>query len=292
MRAVASERVDVSPGAEAKLANELREMRDWLQVTSDRGDDLRGHVGWLDDRVEALQRRVAADVPFGANLTRFARADGQTVAGFRAGEVGESSELYLGFENIFRGSEEDIAARQRAYLPLLAEHAPVLDVGCGRGELLELLRASGVEAKGVDLDAGMVRRCQEKGLPVELGDGVATVSSASPGSLGAVVAAQVIEHLPYAELVEFLRALRRTLAPGGIAILETVNPHAPQALKHFWVDPTHQHPLFPEVVLALLHLTGFAEAYIWFPLGSGDFERDHAEQPDYVIVGTVPPAAS
>ena len=194
--------------------------------------------------------------------------------------------MYLGFENVFRGSEEDIASRQRAYLPLLAEHQTVLDVGCGRGELLGVLRDQGLEARGVDLDPGMVAHCQKKGLDVTLADGVEALEGAAAGSIGAVVAAQVIEHLPYDQLLRFLRALRAGLAPGGVVILETVNPHAPQALKQFWVDPTHQHPLFPEVVLTLLRLVGFAEGYIWYPLGGGEYERDHAEQPDYVIVGT------
>jgi SAM-dependent methyltransferase len=273
--------------AQAQTTRGLTEVREWLAATSASGDELRGRVGWLGEEVEQLGRRVPADIPIGMlHPTRFTLEDGQTVAGFRQGDLTESDDLYLEFENIFRGSEEDIAERQRAYLSTLAGHAPVLDVGCGRGELLELLRASGVQAHGVDLDSGMVNRCLEKGLAVELGDGVAAVRHASPGSLGAVVAAQVIEHLPYSELVAFLRALRTALAPGGITILETVNPHAPQALKQFWIDPTHQHPLFPEVVLALLQFSGFAEAYIWFPLGSGDFERDHGEQPDYVIVAT------
>ncbi len=66
--------------------------------------------------------------------------------------------------------------------------------------------------------------------------------------------------------------------------METVNPHAPQALKHFWIDPTHQHPLFPEVVVGLCRLTGFAEAYIWYPHGSGDPDRDRLDQLDYAVV--------
>ena len=135
----------------------------------------------------------------------------------------------------------------------------------------------------------MVARCRTKGLDVEQQDALAALSAECAGSsVGAVVAAQVIEHLPYPDLNALLRETSRVLIPGGIAILETVNPHNPQALKHFWLDPTHQHPLFPEVVLTLLRLSGFAEGYIWHPQGGDDPERNRADQPDYVIVATSP----
>lgn len=264
----------------------LQEIRDWVAATSAAGDELRGRIGWLQEQVEQLDRRVARDVPFTtAAYDRLTAPDGRVVMGFRGAVAGE---VYLGFENLFRGTEQDIAARQRSYLPLLAEHEPVLDVGCGRGELLDLLRDDGLVARGIDLDPGMVAHCRAKGLDVQVSDGVEALEGAPAGSIGSVVAAQVIEHLPYERLLRFLSAVRAALAPGGIVLLETVNPHAPQALKQFWVDPTHQHPLFPEVVLTLLRLNGFAEGYVWYPLGSGDYERDHAEQPDYVIVGTAP----
>jgi SAM-dependent methyltransferase len=271
---------------QTRFAEQLQEIAGALAATSTGGDELRGRVGWLQEQVEGIDRRVPRDLPFTtAPYDEFTGPDGRAVTGFRGADGGE---VYLGFENVFRGTEEDIAARQRAYLSLLAEHAPVLDVGCGRGELLALLRDDGVAARGVDLDPGMVDRCRAKGLDVKVADGVETLEGTPAESIGSVVAAQVIEHLPYDRLLRFLQAVHSALVPGGVVILETVNPHAPQALKQFWVDPTHQHPLFPEVVLTLLRLHGFVEAYIWFPLGSDDHKRDHAEQPDYVIVGTTP----
>jgi SAM-dependent methyltransferase len=131
----------------------------------------------------------------------------------------------------------------------------------------------------------MVQRCRAKGLTrVEVGDGAGYLERLDAGSVGAVFAAQVIEHLPYDDLLRFLRACHRALKPGGIVIMETVNPHAPQALKQFWIDPTHQHPLFPEIVLALCRLTGYASGYIWHPQGSGDPDRDRGQQPDYAVV--------
>jgi O-antigen chain-terminating methyltransferase len=131
----------------------------------------------------------------------------------------------------------------------------------------------------------MVQRCRAKGLTrVEVGDGAGYLERLDAGSVGAVFAAQVIEHLPYDELLRFLRAALAALPQDGVLILETVNPHSPQGLKHFWIDPTHQHPLFPETLLALCRLTGFAAAYIWHPYGSGDADVDRGAQMDYAVV--------
>jgi FkbM family methyltransferase len=104
-----------------------------------------------------------------------------------------------------------------------------------------------------------------------------------------IFAAQLIEHLNYDQLVRLLRLAAVKLRPGGRLVLESVNPHAPLGLKHFWLDPTHHHPLFPEVVLALCRMSGFATGYIWFPEGSGDAAIDTPEQLDYSVVAEVAP---
>jgi SAM-dependent methyltransferase/glycosyltransferase involved in cell wall biosynthesis len=209
------------------------------------------------------------------------------VYGFTS-EVGgsDADDRYRRFEDLFRGSEATIATRQEVYVPLLHDHAPVLDVGCGRGELLELLRDAGVEARGVDLDPGMVARCAEKGLDVALLDGVAALEGVEDGSLGAVFCAQVIEHLPYETFHRFFALSAQKLRPGGVFIAETVNPHSQIALKHFWLDLTHEQPVFPEVTLATAGLAGFSKAYIFHPGGSGDAEADRRRCGDYALVAT------
>lgn len=130
----------------------------------------------------------------------------------------------------------------------------------------------------------MVQRCRDKRLEVQLDDGVTYLEAAGEGTLGAVFAGQVVEHLPYDDLLRLLRACGRAVRPGGIVILETVNPHSPQALKHFWIDPTHQHPLFPETLLALCRLVGFDNGYIWYPGGSGEPDADRRTRPDYAVI--------
>ena len=161
----------------------------------------------------------------------------------------------------------------------------MLDVGCGRGEFLDLLAEAGIEATGVDADAGMVERCREKGHAGTVhGDALEHLRSLADGTLGAVFAAQVIEHLDPPDLHEFLALARAKLRPGGLLIAETVNPHSVAALKAFWVDPTHRHPLFPETVLALTRGAGFASAFVFHPNGTGDAEHDRFTTGEYAVV--------
>jgi SAM-dependent methyltransferase len=160
-------------------------------------------------------------------------------------------------------------------------------VACGRGELLDLLRDGGVEGAGVDSDPGMVARCHAKGhRDVVLADANEHLEQLAPGSLGAVFSAQFVEHLPPRELTRLLELSRSRLRPGGLFVAETVNPHAPHALKCFWVDPTHRHPLFPEALLVLCRMAGFASGYAFHPLGTGHVDDDRYRESEYAVVAT------
>jgi 2-polyprenyl-3-methyl-5-hydroxy-6-metoxy-1,4-benzoquinol methylase len=211
------------------------------------------------------------------------------VLGFRSrgSENGGPGSDYAAFEDLFRGPAERVRESQLPYLPLLREHQPVLDVGCGRGELLSLLAEEGIEARGVDSDAGMVERCRALDLEVAHGDANEYLQGVRDGTLGTVFSAQVIEHLPYQELRRMLALAKLKLAPGGMLIAETVNPHRVSSLKTFWVDLTHQHPIFPEVALALCGIAGFQSAYVFAP-GFEDFERARFEASSYAVVALAP----
>lgn len=204
------------------------------------------------------------------------------VLGYR--EPNGSGAGYRAFTDAFRGSEEHVRALQEGYVALLRDHAPVLDLGCGRGELLDLLAAAGIAASGVDGDAEMTAACVAKGLDVRQGDAIEHLRGLPDGALGAIVAMQVVEHLPAAALDELLELSRAKLRDGGVLIAETVNPHALNALKAFWVDPTHHHPLFPETLLELCRIAGFQRAYMTHPNGSGDVEADRFSAPAYAVV--------
>jgi SAM-dependent methyltransferase len=193
-------------------------------------------------------------------------------------------EGYRGFEDIFRGDEAHVRRTQEAYLDRFADAEWVLDLGCGRGEFLDALEGRGITARGVDLDETMVARCREKGHEVELADAATALHALHENSLPGAFAAQVVEHLSHRELTALLDLLHRKLARGGVAVMETVNPHNPAALKAFWTDTTHHHPLFPEVLLALCRLAGFDSGEVVFPDATDDFDRDVYANRDYAVV--------
>lgn len=194
---------------------------------------------------------------------------------------------YVAFEELFRGPAERVAEVQRPYLEIVRPHQPVLDVGCGRGEFLALLAAEGIAAEGVDVDPGMVDRCRALGLHASLGDGNEYLEGLEDASLGTIFSAQVIEHLPHWELRRMLDLALRKLRPGGLFIAETVNPHRLSSLKTFWVDLTHQHPIFPEVALASCAIAGFEWAYVFAPTFDG-FEQARFQAPAYAVVAAAP----
>jgi len=164
---------------------------------------------------------------------------------------------YFAFESRMRGSTELVRERQRPYVEELRTHAPVLDVGCGRGELLALLRDAGVEARGVDADADMVAYARGEDLEVEQADVLAYLDAQPADALGAIFAGQVVEHLPPPALVRFLELAHAKLRPGGLLVAETINPLSPLALRNYFADLTHAQPLVPETLAQLVRHAGF-----------------------------------
>jgi glycosyltransferase involved in cell wall biosynthesis/SAM-dependent methyltransferase len=241
---------------------------------------------WLVSGIDELERsrdRLEGAVRDLQSLTSELHARPYT-----AEPEGGGTSPYAAFEDVFRGSEERVRGLLEPYVELLGGHEPVLDLGCGRGELLGLLNEAGIEARGVDSDAGMVERARAKGLAVEQDDAVSHLERLPAHGLGAVTAIHVIEHLEYEALqtlfVQALRAVRR----GGLFVAETVNPHSVKAFKTFWVDPTHRAPIFPEVASTLALIHGFSNASIVFPRGSGEPDADRIEQTEYALVARAP----
>jgi 2-polyprenyl-3-methyl-5-hydroxy-6-metoxy-1,4-benzoquinol methylase len=198
----------------------------------------------MEDEVRALSKEVAAI------LARFG-ADGTTGADID----------YVEFERRFRGDAADIAEGQHRYLSLFPtplQPGPIVDIGCGRGEMLELLAAEGHDVIGVDMDPDMVAVCQEKGLPAVVDDGVHFLSRTPDNSLKGIFCAQVVEHLITPELEALVSQALRALAPDGVLVIETINPRSSYALgNHYYADTSHVRPVHPETLRFICEQVGF-----------------------------------
>jgi SAM-dependent methyltransferase len=226
--------------ATLKLIDALFEELD--RLGAERGD--RGRLlAELDERLTRTERREPAGTP--ATVAAQPRAD--------------ALPDYFAFESRLRGPTELVRDRQRPYVDDFRDAAPVLDVGCGRGELLQLLREAGVEARGVDADADMVAYARGEGLDVEHADLIAHLGTTADATLGGVFAGQVVEHLPPPALLRFLELARAKLRPGGVIVLETINPLSPLALRHYFADLTHSQPLVPQTLELLVSESGFRD---------------------------------
>jgi SAM-dependent methyltransferase len=233
--------------------------------------DVSQEIGRLRDRVfpasmaraDALLERLAEELEEVASLSeRSLRGEPLPVSGTTlidedrlADALAEVQPLLL---ESFRGSEDEIRHRMDRYLPDLRPAQPVLDLGCGRGELLLLLREAGVKATGVEGDHALAEAARRRGLEIVEGDVFEVLKEQGTESRGAVTAVHLFEHLTPAILVSVLAEIRRVLRPGGLLIAECPNPHSLRVgASLYWQDPTHQRPLLPETLELMLRAAGF-----------------------------------
>ena len=242
-----------------------------LEYLESHADRLVTLEGFKDDGLDDITRH--SDALFSRldqKMTRYRRQSRELWSRMEAllaiAEKGDSTALsrateeqgYVELERLFRGSQSEIRRRLRPYLGYLQNRAPVLDLGCGRGESLEVLAGHGIAGRGVDSSTEMVAQCRDKGLEAERGDLFETLSATEAGTLGAVVSFHVIEHLPAESLDRLVRLAWRALRPGGALILETPNPlSVVVAARNFWLDPTHRRPVHPASLKLSYELAGF-----------------------------------
>ena len=295
----------------AKTANaslEIDSLRNASQELAQRfgelpsGVDFAAAIAMAEGAANEARRIDAALEEIRARL----RAQGTGLDAVEQEQNRVSDSFYLAFEDKFRGAREDIKQRVGIYLPLVQEagggsdEAPILDIGCGRGEWLELLMERNLACEGVEINRVAVADCRGRGLAVIEADGIEHLRSLAPGSLGAVTAIHVIEHIPFHRLVALFDEAWRVVRPGGIVIFETPNPeNLVVGACNFYYDPTHIKPLPPEPLRFILEARGFGRVDIMrlhprmdvpdFGEGMSALSRVISEQlfgpQDYALIG-------
>jgi 2-polyprenyl-3-methyl-5-hydroxy-6-metoxy-1,4-benzoquinol methylase len=231
-------------------------------------EELREIVGLAQQSTLSLKRAVETlqTAGPGAGQSAAARTTASAPAATPSATGPDTNAFkYVAFEDRFRGSSDDIRARLLDYLPLFEGASNVLDVGCGRGELLELLRERQIDARGIDVNDAMVEACRSRGLVAERADALTFVSQQPDASLGGLIAIQVVEHLEPAYLMQLIETAFHKLRPGAPLVLETINAACWTAFFESYIrDFTHVRPLHPETLRYLVQAGGFSTAEILF----------------------------
>lgn len=240
---------EVAIDPEDRMARLIRDVEDLARLTQD-----------LQDRLQAVEVDLRLLPDSSGSESDVGRREGRFPT------------LYQDFTDRFRGSTAQVTAKLQVYLPdvhRLVDSGGVVDLGCGRGEWLTLLRDAGVSARGVDADAGFVAAGRARGLDVELGDALGYLRALAPNSVDLVTAFHLVEHLHTEDLLALLQATREALRPGGCLLLETPNPtNLVMAACDFYNDPTHRSPLPPALTEYLVSTQGFGDVEVR-PLNPG-----------------------
>ncbi len=250
-------------------------------------EEIRTSLGQLQQATQALKREMARLSAAGGGVPAPAEAQlGHRTAEREGGSAKTGGALYsgvldahqyVGFEDRFRGSSDEIRGRLEEYVPIFAGASDVLDIGCGRGEFLLMLRERGISARGVDVNPAMVETCRERGLDAATQDALAYLASVPEGSLGGLFAAQVIEHLKPAYLLRLLEEAFVKLRPGAPIVLETINPACWYAFFSSYIrDITHEQPVHPDTLQYLLVASGFQRAEVRY---RSPYPQQHKLQP-------------
>jgi O-antigen chain-terminating methyltransferase len=245
-------------GAVARIDGELEELRRQnvrlrMQIVAEieRHSRQRREIG-------EILKEVASESDFQSLSAAVRRLD---VAGTTSDAID-----YVAFEDRCRGSSENIKHAQERYVSLFPPAAgtgAIIDIGCGRGEMLELLIAAGYKAIGVDTDTNMIELCESKGLPVVQDDGIHYLKSTEDDSLRGIFCAQVVEHLLTSELERFMQLCYQKLMPSAVVIIETINPRSLFALSnHFFADVSHTRPVHPETLRFICEQVGFGRVQL------------------------------
>lgn len=274
-RAIEQERV-TTIGLESSLREQLEAFQQLEEEQQRKEEEIGRRLVASDERFALLRREVVDQAQRLARLLEELRGAQTTPAAAPAPiETGRALSdqylaLYAALENEVRGARPDAQARRKVYLPFLPRDGAVVDLGCGRGEWLELLRNEGIAAHGVESNRLMAAECRERQLDAEQAETLEYLARTADGSLGAVTVLRLVEHLAFPELVRLLDEVSRVLRPGGTAIFETPNPeNILVASRDFYRDPSRRHPIPAEALRFLVESRGFGSVQVLF-LNPGD----------------------
>ncbi|MCT7507776.1 methyltransferase domain-containing protein [Aliarcobacter cryaerophilus] len=211
-----------------------------------------------------------------------------------------SDNFYRAFEDKHRGSRELIKSRLEIYLPFIEKIKEIqpkpktIDLGCGRGEWLELLSENDCEAQGIDLDEGMLQACTQRGFNVKRQDAIEALRNLDDASISVVSGFHIVEHLPFEVLQTLVQESLRVLKPGGILIMETPNPENIKiGTENFYMDPTHIKPIPSQLLAFLPEHYGFSRTKVLRLQESKELQAIenvslahviHCVSPDYAVI--------
>jgi O-antigen chain-terminating methyltransferase len=208
----------------------------------------------------------------------------------------DQNNFYKAFEDQHRGSRETIKSRLAVYMPFIQKiqevypNAAALDLGCGRGEWLELLKDHQLSASGIDLDDGMLSACRSRGLDVQTGDAIAHLKSLPADSLSIVSGFHIAEHLSLGDLETLIKEALRTLKPAGLLILEAPNTeNLVVGTSSFYLDPTHQRPLPSALLSFLVGYLGFTRSKVLGVQESVPLREEHGPTSLFAVLSGVSP---
>jgi SAM-dependent methyltransferase len=283
--------LDLERATTISLENAVREQADGFQQFAEdqrqKEEELARRLEAADERQQLLRREVLENAQRLVRLLDEVRAHQgapqETARAFAQEDIERLDPLYAALECDVHGTRGEAQKRSEVYLPLMPRDAPVLDIGCGRGEWLELLGREGIAARGVDSNRLMVAECRERHLEAEQGEALDYLARVPDGSLGAVTALRVVEQLSFRYLVHLLDEVARVLRPGGTAIFETPNPdNLLVACRDFYKDPGRRHPIPSETLRFLVEARGLTPVQVLF-LNAPD-DAGHVPEDDGNIV--------
>ncbi len=257
-------RLDAQEDLSRALSERLRRQDQTLREFAARLEALERQAAQGSTQTELLLARLQEIVERQASA---GLVSAEAVSQIKAARSASRGASYLAFEDLHRGDRQEIKRRQAVYLPHFQEAAtpaaPVLDLGCGRGEFLEAAKEAGIPARGVDINPEMAALGRELGLEVISADGLEYLRGCQPESLGGILMSQVIEHLNLDELTELVGLCASRLIPGGVLIAETINPQCLSTFAGaFYLDLTHNKPIHPEAARFLWRWAGLSQVEV------------------------------